>query len=104
MTKPLIGSKYTGKHEVFKDTRSGVYSESCPPLVKQESNLQAVLLEHAERMARKRPRPIRQVDLPDPTVRAAIDTAHNALKASAHYHALSDNHALEAQNHRDNYA
>lgn len=99
MTKqlPIIGSKYTGQHEVFKDTRAGVYSESCPPLLKQESHLQAMLLDHAERMAAKRPRPIRQVELPDETALLKSDAARNLLKRSADYFSFSDHAALELQ-------
>jgi hypothetical protein len=101
---PVIGSKYTGKHELQIDTRAGTFSECHPMFTKHESHLQTVLLEHAEREARRRPRTVRQVFVPDESVCLASDRARNVLKQTAAYFAATDHLALEDQNKADSHA
>lgn len=39
-----IGSRYTGRHEGFADTRTGEYWESLPPITEDNLRIQQALL------------------------------------------------------------
>jgi hypothetical protein len=58
-TSVVIGSKYTGRHEVSMDSRTGQYSESLPPPTHDSFVLQQALT--AQTLAtRRKPDEVRQ--------------------------------------------
>lgn len=94
---PVIGSRYTGKHELQIDTRAGTFSECLPMYTRHESHLQAVLLEHAERLAARKKRTVRQPFEPDESVRLHTDHAVNVLKLTDDWFRMTDALALNDQ-------